>query len=93
MRPIEEIIELVGVSAIAAAFNPPISVQAVYKWPLQDRLLADRCPILERLARNAGGSQTCEQLRPDLCWIRIPDAEWPHPEGRPLPDYTQASSA
>lgn len=33
------------------------------------------------------GAQTCESLRPDVAWRRVPDASWPwHPEGRPLVD-------
>lgn len=45
---------------------------------------ADRCPSLER---GTDGRYTCEQLRPDLRWIRVPDADWPwHPAGRPLLD-------
>lgn len=36
-----------------------------------------------RIERESGGRLACEHLRPDLRWLRIPDAAWPHPSGRP----------
>jgi DNA-binding transcriptional regulator YdaS (Cro superfamily) len=46
----------------------------------------DRCPALERAS---GGSITCEEQRPDVHWVRIPDAGWPwHPGGKPLIDVS-----
>lgn len=51
------------------------------------RLPADHCPALERAAH---GTVTCEQLRPDVRWHRVPDAAWPwHPAGRPLIDVAR----
>ena len=44
---------------------------------------SDRCPALERASE---GKVTCEEMRPDVVWHRVPDAEWPHPQGRPLID-------
>lgn len=44
---------------------------------------ADRCPAIERAT---SGRVSCEELRPDVRWHRVPDADWPHPEGRPLID-------
>lgn len=44
----------------------------------------DRCPEIEY---QSGGAMTCEELRFDLCWYRVPDPDWPHPEGRPLVDH------
>lgn len=46
---------------------------------------ADRCPAIERAT---SGRVSCEELRPDVRWHRVPDADWPHPEGRPLIDVT-----
>lgn len=48
------------------------------------------------LERASGGLMTCEELNPDLNWVRIPDPEWPwHPNGRPLinPDKTAPNTA
>lgn len=45
---------------------------------------SDRCPAIERAEE---GRTTCEQLRPDIKWVRVPDPMWPwHPAGRPLRD-------
>lgn len=50
-----------------------------------------RCPLLER---RTEGRFLCEQMRPDLHWVRIPDAAWPwHPQGRPLLDLAAANAA
>lgn len=43
----------------------------------------DRCPDIERATE---GRVTCEDLRPDKRWQRVPDATWPHPAGRPCID-------
>lgn len=46
----------------------------------------DRCPAIERAEE---GRVTCEQLRPDVVWRRLPDPNWPwHPAGRPVRDDT-----
>ena len=47
---------------------------------------ADRCPAIERAL---DGRVTCEDLRPDVRWHRVPDETWPHPQGRPLIDAAQ----
>lgn len=44
---------------------------------------AERCPAIERAMQ---GSVLCERMRPDIRWLRVPDAAWPHPNGRPLID-------
>ena len=46
-------------------------------------LAADRCPDVERASR---AQITCEDLRPDLRWVRVPDVTWPHIFGRPCLD-------
>jgi len=46
-------------------------------WPLT------AIPAIERVT---AGQVTCEQLRPDVSWFRVPDADWPHPKGRPCID-------
>lgn len=47
------------------------------------RIPPDRCPDLERATQ---GRVTCETLRPDVRWQRVPDPAWPHPQGRPCID-------
>lgn len=56
---------------------------------------ADRCPAIERASE---GRITCDELRPDVRWQRVPDPAWPHPAGRPCIDVAapvsqQASDA
>jgi DNA-binding transcriptional regulator YdaS (Cro superfamily) len=57
--------------------------QEVWNWlngrPVPER----RCPKIERAT---GGQVLCETLRPDVRWVRVPDACWPHPSGRPCID-------
>jgi hypothetical protein len=50
---------------------------------LRRRPPADRCPDIERAL---DGRVTCEQMRPDVRWQRVPDPAWPHPDGRPCID-------
>lgn len=69
-------------AALAAAIGVPSVL--VYQWAGGRRGVPDtRCPAIERAT---GGAVTCEQLRPDICWHRVPDPSWPHPAGRPLID-------
>jgi hypothetical protein len=58
-----------------------IKVPSVIGW--KGRAPSDRCPAIERATE---GRFTCEQLRPDVNWTRVPDPEWPHPDGRPCID-------
>lgn len=41
------------------------------------------CPAIERESR---GLITVTELRPDVTWQRVPDPNWPHPNGRPCID-------
>ena len=50
---------------------------------------ADRCPAVERAT---DGKVTCEELRPDITWTRIPDQWWPNGIGRPVIDPARATS-
>lgn len=64
-----------------------LSVPTVHGW----KAVPDRhCPTIERETK---GVWTCEVIRPDLVWRRVPDSEWPHPDGRPLMDFTAKESA
>ena len=49
----------------------------------------DRCPAIERATAAA---ITVEDLRPDVRWLRVPDADWPHPQGRPCIDVAAPST-
>lgn len=90
MTPIQTAIQAVGGPAEASRLLE-VSVQAVCFWrDGQRQFPADKCPALEQ---GTTGAVTCEQMRPDVRWHRIPDPAWPHPEGRPLIDVTRAAVA
>lgn len=52
----------------------------------RSRAPLERCAAIEQAF---GGSITCEQMRPDVTWHRIPDPTWPHPAGRPVIDVAR----
>lgn len=76
---LNHIASLGGPSAVARMLG--IKAPSVIGWG--GRIPADRCPALERAT---GGRASCEELRPDVRWARVPDADWPHPTGRPCID-------
>jgi DNA-binding transcriptional regulator YdaS (Cro superfamily) len=53
---------------------------AVSRWK-REQVPAEVCPEIERLT-----GVTCEELRPDVKWVRVKDKNWPSPKGRPLMD-------
>ncbi len=80
--------ELGGPSELAriAGVKPP----SVTEWRTRG-IPPERCPAIERAKH---GRVTCEQLRGDVLWVRIPDPEWPwHPAGRPAVDVGRAVKA
>jgi DNA-binding transcriptional regulator YdaS (Cro superfamily) len=50
---------------------------------------AERCPHIERAT---GGAVTCQELRPDVAWVRVKDKAWPHKAGRPCLDVAKAAA-
>ena len=86
MDPLQAItaaVERIG-GASATATHLRVSPGAVSQWLSGHRQTPpDRCPDIERLC---GALMTCGQLRPDVRWQRVPDASWPHVEGRPCID-------
>lgn len=73
------IADLGGPTSVARMLG--IKAPSVIGWA--GRVPADRCPQIERAT---DGRVTCEELRPDVRWARIPDPDWPHPDGRPAID-------
>ncbi len=71
--------ELGGPTAVARMCG--IRVPSVIGW--KGRPPVERCPAIERETK---GAWTCERLRPDVKWVRVPDMQWPHPGGKPLLD-------
>lgn len=83
MNPIELAAQTAGgQSALAKAIG--VQQQLVWAWINRGgKPPSDRCPDIERAT---DGRVPCEVLRPDVHWVRIADAAWPHPAGRPLID-------
>lgn len=52
-------------------------------WRARGEVPAERCPDIERAT---DGQVLVDQLRPDVRWARVPDPDWPHPQGRPCID-------
>lgn len=57
--------------------------QEVWNWLNGRPIPEHRCPAIERAVCS---QVTCEELRPDVRWQRVPDPAWPHPGGRPCID-------
>lgn len=65
-----------------------VTPAAVGQWAAGIRKTPpDRCAEIEKAT---GGRVSCEVLRPDVRWVRIPDPDWPHPDGRPCLDLAGA---
>lgn len=75
----ELVTSLGGPTAVARMLG--IKAPSVIGW--NGKPPPDRCPAIERAT---SGRVTCEELRPDVRWQRIPDPAWPHPNGRPCID-------
>lgn len=75
----ELISTLGGPTAVARMLG--IKPPSVIGW--NGRVPQDRCPDIERATQ---GRVPVEQQRPDVRWVRVPDPNWPHPQGRPCID-------
>lgn len=58
----------------------------VSQWAAGKQIATEQCPQIERAT---AGAVTVEEQRPDVRWHRVADAEWPHPDGRPLIDVAR----
>ncbi|GCL61511.1 YdaS family helix-turn-helix protein [Pseudaquabacterium pictum] len=71
---------------VAVARMAGVAPPSVTGWRKRG-IPSERCAAIER---GSEGKATCEQLRPDVAWHRVPDPDWPwHPAGRPLIDVTR----
>lgn len=90
MNAIERACESVGSQrALATAIS--VTPATVNQWCSGERPIpVDRCPSIEAETK---GVVACDELRPDVSWVRIKDKAWPHPGGRPLADHSVKFSA
>jgi DNA-binding transcriptional regulator YdaS (Cro superfamily) len=72
-------------SAAIGAHSPDMSRWASGARPIPP----ERCPAIERAT---DGRVTCEELRQDVHWQRVPDPTWPHPDGRPCIDVARPTT-
>ena len=83
MRRMNIIEDLGGPTVVAQLLG--IKPPSVSGWG--GRIPGGRCVELERVT---GGRVTVDKMRNDINWIRVPDAAWPHPDGRPCIDLAAA---
>lgn len=68
-----------------------VSTPTINQWVSGDRPIPEsRGPSIEK---SVFGKVICDDLCPDVSWVRIPDPDWPHPNGRPLVDHSQRKAA
>ena len=72
-----------GLANLARLLPGNPTVQRISNWRARG-VPPEECPAIERAT---SGAVTCEELRPNVRWARIPDPSWPHPSGRPVVDY------
>ena len=77
--------DLGGPTAVARMTG--LAVPTVHGWK---SIPPAHCPVIERETK---GLHVCENLRPDLTWIRVADPNWPNLAGRPLLDFAPATEA
>ena len=78
-------------TAIAKALGPSITRQVVEYWQSKGHVPAKSAPLVERACAERGCVVSVERLCPGERWVRVKDADWPHPQGRPLLDVAEPS--
>lgn len=57
-------------------------------WPWTSGAAQWPPEVAQALERGTDGKVTVDRLCPHSIWVRVKDASWPHPKGRPLVDTT-----
>lgn len=84
MNALRDAIETVG-GQTRLALMVGVSPQRLSNW-LDRGVPPERCPDIEAAT---SGAVTCEQMRPGIAWVRVPDEKWPHVGGRPCIDVAR----
>jgi DNA-binding transcriptional regulator YdaS (Cro superfamily) len=89
-KPLDRAIDACkGVGKLADAIGVGQSV--VSNWKARNTPIDPA--FCARIERATGATVTCEQLRPDVNWVRVKDKEWPNKSGRPLVDVSDKAGA
>jgi len=69
-----------------------VSGPTVHGWGFdpEKKLPIQRAPEIEFFS---SAIVTCEEMLPDVTWVRVDDPDWPHPLGRPLIDVMNSRAA
>jgi Uncharacterized protein conserved in bacteria, prophage-related len=76
-----------GLANLARLLPGAPTMQRISNWRARG-VPTEECPAIEQAT---AGAVTCEELRPDIRWVRIADKEWPHQKGRPLVDHASTN--
>lgn len=88
MRLADHLLTLPRGAQLRIARAVGVTPVAVSQWAAGAKQVpVGRCALVERAT---GGHVSVDELRPDIPWARLPDPAWPHPQGRPLPDFAAA---
>ena len=75
-----------GHQGVAQALGYP-DRRNVWPWTSLSRPLPpEKAPALELATGRKGKTVPVELLCPTASWVRVPDPNWPHPNGRPCLD-------
>jgi len=84
-KAVREAARLAGSQAkLAAAIDT--SPQEVSGWISDDAVRKRPIPVERAIHMEKLYSIQVERFSPTTIWTRIPDADWPHPKGRPVVD-------
>lgn len=83
MDPVDIAASAFGETTAGLARKLGVSKGAAHQWKRPNAIPESHCVVIER---DTNAKATCEQLRDDIAWVRVPDSQWPHPQGRPCID-------
>ena len=83
----KRIVSFIG-SVSETARRANVSVSAVRQWMQCPNVVPRPVPLDKRVffERETQGSVRVEDYDDGVVWIRVPDATWPHPLGKPVHD-------
>lgn len=89
MDPVDIAASALGETTAGLARRLGVTKGAAHQWKKPKSIPEVHCVVIER---DSVAKATCEQLRDDIVWVRVPDPAWPHPAGRPCIDVVATLS-